>query len=197
MLRLQCWKIIEHGELLLTVLEFSQPVLILPGCAWYPLAFFHACVQRPCPRRVRAWEPTASRSLKLTYSAGANNMNWDAQEQTAPYLCLFLWVTLSFRPLYLCSCSCFSPLHCFPVCPILLSLSVLHLLSESLVLSVFTLSPCSPVSTNPTCVCTSPGLNLWLQATLHCLFYFKSLDRHTAQIKILNHCSFFFCMLCL
>lgn len=85
----------------------------------------------------------------------------------------------------------------FSSLPTLLSLSVLHLLSESLVLSVFTLSPCSPVSTNPTCVCTSPGLSLWLQATLHCLFYFKSLDRHTAQIKMLNHCSFFFCMLCL
>lgn len=135
--------------------------------------------RRPCPRRVRVWEPTASITLKLTYRGkqyelrhtGADSSLSLPLSLSRSFLSPFVSVLL---PLLL-STALFSSL------PILLSLSVLHLLSESLVLSVFTLSPCSPVSINPTCVCTSPGWSLCCR--LHCLFYFKSIDRHTVRIK--------------
>ncbi len=101
-----------------------------------------------------------------------------------------LSLTLSFSlSSCLFFCYCLSPPHCLSVslfCRLYLSFTSSLSLSLSVCLSVFTqtLSPCSPVSTNPTWVCTSTGLRLWLKATLCCLSRFKSLDRHITQIKI-------------
>ena len=118
---------------------------------------------------------------------GANKVKWDAQELTATYLsCLSLWFALSFPPLN-------PSLHSSPlnrmvcqsavcICPsppsLSLSLSLLLSLSLSVCLSLFCLSlprllsPHSPVSTNPTCVCTYTDSRQWLSAAPRRLYDF-------------------------
>lgn len=76
-------------------------------------------------------------------------------------------------------------LHCFVAfslfCGLYLSFTFPSL---SLFPSVCALSLCSPVSTNPTSVCTSPGSRFRLQATVSCLLYFKTPDNPTTPITI-------------
>lgn len=94
---------------------------------------------------------------------------------TAPYLSSHSLFDSLFLILYLHSPS--PPTTLFPPPPVSLfppSSSVLHLLFFSSACH----PPCSPVSTNPTCVCAPPGSRLRLPATPRCLFYFKSPDRH-------------------
>ena len=61
--------------------------------------------------------------------------------------------------------------------------------------SVCTLSLYSPVSTNLSSVCTSPGSRFRLQATVSCLLYFKTPDGPTTPIKFLNKSLQWFCPL--
>lgn len=111
---------------------------------------------------------------------------------------LFLFSLLSCISAFLFSLS----LHCIVFQPPCSAVFICPSppLAVSLFVCLHSLCPCSQVGANPTCVCAPPGLRLWLQATLRCLFYFKSLDRHTntnKNLKVIAVFFGFFCLLCL